>query len=148
MKNVSHFIVFIVFIILIVLLLWSNNDTFDTLGDRMIYTYDTLYHKLVNGQIYYHSLSKDENLEGYLRGKTKAVILFLAPWCKDSKEIKKQEEIKKITKNVDTVIIDDKHPDVELLMNVYNLNKFPSICVYKNKYIKKVKNVKELTRLI
>jgi hypothetical protein len=140
----KHLFVCIIFIILILLLFWSNNDTFDTVGDRMLYVYDTLYHKLINGQTYYHSLSKDENLEGYLRNKDKAVILFLAPWCKYSKELRKNKSIKKITCDIDTVIIDDKHPDVEFLMNVYKLKKFPSICIYKNKYVKEIKEIDDL----
>lgn len=140
----SHIITSSIFILLILLLLWSNEDTFDTIGEKLKYKYDTMYNRLVKGGTYYHCLSKDENIEKFLRKKEKVLIFFLAPWCKESKKIKRSGILYKISKNEHVIVIDDKHPDTEFLMNTFNIKKFPSVCLYENKKIKKesIKKIK------
>lgn len=133
---ICHIITSIIFILLILLLLWSNEDTFETIGEKLKYKYDTVYNKLVNGYEFYHCLSKDENLEHVLRNKKKVIILFLAPWCKDSKKIK-NEKLSTISKKIPVIVIDDKHPDTEFLMNTFDIKSFPNALLYENKKITK-----------
>jgi len=133
-----HIIISIIFIILILSLLWTNNDTFDTVGDKLKYTYENLYYKFIKGANYFYFLSKDENIQSFLKDKKEAIVVFLAPWCKYSKKLKQSGILEKISKTKWVIVIDDLHPDTEFLMNTLNLKVFPSICIYENKKLSKI----------
>ena len=40
---ISHIVTSIIFILLILLLLWSNKDTFETIGEKLKYKYEILH---------------------------------------------------------------------------------------------------------
>lgn len=76
----------------------------------------------------FHKLRLDQNLYEVVKDNIGTVVLFIAPWCEDSKRIKNLLD-EKCDRSI--VVVDDRHPDSSFVKD------FPGIYIYDGKILKK-----------
>ena len=133
----------IIFIILIISIIWTDNDDNSTK-----YKYTNIINK-IKGFNNYYTLCSNEILENrlkYYHNKNNCIIIFMANWCSNCKKIEKY--IKDLSKKINVIKLDDKHPETYKYMFKFGLTNYPGILIYNEGVISKFDKIFSIENLL
>lgn len=135
-KTVCCCICFVfVFIILIMAIVFTNYSSFETCANSVKYKNETFTNILLGGK-HYHALSPSEDIQQKFsdlnKSKKTALVAILAPWCGYCKQLKSSGALKTVASKYDVIVMDDKHPQTEKVMETLKARGFPSLGFFSN----------------
>ena len=132
-KTVCCVVAFLfVFILLIFSICWTTNkDSFENFTDVVKYNNDTIKNVLKGG-LYYKSLGPRDDAIEFIQKKSKkhpVLVTITAPWCGYCRQLKDSGILTRVAKKYTVVDIDDKHPQVTILMKLLKSEGFPTLAI-------------------
>lgn len=122
-----------VFIIMIAAILFTNCEKFEGFTDNIKYSNENVKNFL-NGGFHYKAIGPKDDILGNFKSLDKngnvALVAVLAPWCGYCKRLKESGELTKVSKKFPVIVLDDKHPQVNNVMNLLQAEGFPAIGIY------------------
>jgi thiol-disulfide isomerase/thioredoxin len=122
-----------IFIILIMAICWTNYECFENFGNIIKHNHETFTNILAGGMHYLSLSPSDDILKKFDQLKKNhkiALVAILAPWCGHCKRLKESGILTKIAKKYTVLIVDDKHPQTQNLMEILQAEGFPSLGIF------------------
>jgi len=129
------FIVFVVFFFLLLLLIpaggycYANREAINVYIKDM--NKDTEAFTMVSkGAKHYKNMKSTEKLSDVLKGD--CCIFVLADWCGHCKRLKSSGMLEDMARDVPVIVMDDKHPEAQKVMQELQSQGFPTLGMVKN----------------
>jgi thiol-disulfide isomerase/thioredoxin len=150
-KTICCIVAFVFIFIILIIAIFMTTCTQEGFTDIINSNTETMKNVLTGG-IHYMSLNSNNDLLKILTQKNKvALVAVLAPWCGYCKHLKKSGILKDVAKKYPVLVIDDKHPQTQDVMNILQANGFPAIGIFTKTNLlpyRGPRNLKEITNTL
>ena len=129
------FIVFFVFFLLLILLVPSGGYCYANREAIKVYVQDMnkdteKFTMVTKGAKHYKPMKSKERLSDVVKGD--CCLFVLAEWCGHCKRIKESGMLEDLARDVPVIVMDDKHPEAQMVMQELQSQGFPTLGMIKD----------------